>query len=460
MSKQTTLKSSFTLSGKGLHTGLQITLTVNPAPENTGYVIKRVDLPNVPEIPALAEYVSETTRGTVLKLGEVQVSTVEHALAALYALGIDNCILEVNAPEFPILDGSSKFYVEQIEKVGIEEQSKDKDYFVVTKKIIYETPDKSSSIMLLPDETFSVQTLIGYDSPVLGNQFAVLENMADFKTEVAPARTFVFVRELEPLLKMNLIKGGDLTNAIVIYDRPTAKSELQRLSELMNQPCPEVDSLGYMNTELVFNNEPARHKLLDVIGDLALIGKPIKGKVIAMHPGHSVNTSLAKLMRKEIKRQEILPPVYNTDSTALLDINQIKELLPHRYPFLLVDKVVEMGSDYIVGIKNVTMNEMHFLGHFPNEPVMPGVLIIEAMAQCAGLLVLSQVEDPKNYSTYFLKIDNVKFRQKVVPGDTLVMKVVFLTDVRRGIANIKGYAFVQGKIATEAEMTAQIAKNK
>ena len=460
MSKQTTLKSSFTLSGKGLHTGLQITLTVNPAPENTGYVIKRVDLPNVPEIPALAEYVSETTRGTVLKLGEVQVSTVEHALAALYALGIDNCILEVNAPEFPILDGSSKFYVEQIEKVGIEEQSKDKDYFVVTKKIIYETPDKSSSIMLLPDETFSVQTLIGYDSPVLGNQFAVLENMADFKTEVAPARTFVFVRELEPLLKMNLIKGGDLTNAIVIYDRPTAKSELQRLSELMNQPCPEVDSLGYMNTELVFNNEPARHKLLDVIGDLALIGKPIKGKVIAMHPGHSVNTALAKLMRKEIKRQEILPPVYNTDSTALLDINQIKELLPHRYPFLLVDKVVEMGSDYIVGIKNVTMNEMHFLGHFPNEPVMPGVLIIEAMAQCAGLLVLSQVEDPKNYSTYFLKIDNVKFRQKVVPGDTLVMKVVFLTDVRRGIANIKGYAFVQGKITTEAEMTAQIAKNK
>ena len=460
MSKQTTLKSSFTLSGKGLHTGLQITLTVNPAPENTGYVIKRVDLPNVPEIPALAEYVSETTRGTVLKLGEVQVSTVEHALAALYALGIDNCILEVNAPEFPILDGSSKFYVEQIEKVGIEEQSKDKDYFVVTKKIVYETPDKSSSIMLLPDQTFSVQTLIGYDSPVLGNQFAVLENMADFKTEVAPARTFVFVRELEPLLKMNLIKGGDLTNAIVIYDRPTAKSELQRLSELMNQPCPEVDSLGYMNTELVFNNEPARHKLLDVIGDLALIGKPIKGKVIAMHPGHSVNTALAKLMRKEIKRQEILPPVYNTDSTALLDINQIKELLPHRYPFLLVDKVVEMGSDYIVGIKNVTMNEMHFLGHFPNEPVMPGVLIIEAMAQCAGLLVLSQVEDPKNYSTYFLKIDNVKFRQKVVPGDTLVMKVVFLTDVRRGIANIKGYAFVQGKIATEAEMTAQIAKNK
>ena len=460
MSKQTTLKSSFTLSGKGLHTGLQITLTVNPAPENTGYVIKRVDLPNVPEIPALAEYVSETTRGTVLKLGEVQVSTVEHALAALYALGIDNCILEVNAPEFPILDGSSKFYVEQIENVGIEEQSKDKDYFVVTKKIVYETPDKSSSIMLLPDETFSVQTLIGYDSPVLGNQFAVLENMADFKTEVAPARTFVFVRELEPLLKMNLIKGGDLTNAIVIYDTPIAKSELQRLSELMNQPCPEVDSLGYMNTELVFNNEPARHKLLDVIGDLALIGKPIKGKVIAMHPGHSVNTALAKLMRKEIKRQEILPPVYNIDSTALLDINQIKELLPHRYPFLLVDKVVEMGSDYIVGIKNVTMNEMHFLGHFPNEPVMPGVLIIEAMAQCAGLLVLSQVEDPKNYSTYFLKIDNVKFRQKVVPGDTLVMKVVFLTDVRRGIANIKGYAFVQGKIATEAEMTAQIAKNK
>lgn len=460
MSKQKTLKTSFTLSGKGLHTGLQIKLTANPAPENTGYVIKRVDLPDAPIIPALAEYVSETTRGTVLKVGDVQVSTVEHALAALYASGIDNCILEVDAPEFPILDGSAKYYVEAIEKAGIEEQSKDKDYFVVTKKIVYETADKSSSITLLPDETFSVQVLIEYDSPVLGNQFAVLENMADFKAEVAPARTFVFVHELEPLLKMDLIKGGDLTNAIVIYDRAIAKSELQRLSDLMNQPCPEVDSLGYMNTDLLFNNEPARHKILDVIGDLALIGKPIKGKVIAMRPGHTVNTTLAKSIRKEIKRQEVLPPVYNTESTALLDINQIKELLPHRYPFLLVDKVVEMGTDYIVGIKNVTMNEMHFLGHFPNEPVMPGVLIVEAMAQCAGLLVLNQVDDPKSYSTYFLKIDNVKFRQKVVPGDTLVMKVVFLTDVRRGIANIKGYAFVQDKIATEAEMTAQIAKNK
>lgn len=460
MSKQTTLKSSFTLSGKGLHTGLQITLTVHPAPENTGYLIKRVDLPQMPEIPALAEYVSETTRGTVLKIGDVQVSTVEHALSALYASGIDNCILEVNAPEFPILDGSAKFYMEHIDRVGIEEQTKDKDYFVVTKKIVYETPDKSSSIVLLPDETFSAQALIGYDSPVLGNQFAVLDNMADFKTEVAPCRTFVFVRELEPLLKMNLIKGGDLTNAIVIYDRQTSPEELQYLSDLMGQPCPHVNSLGYLNTELHFNNEPARHKLLDVIGDLALIGKPIKGKVIALRPGHGVNTSLAKVIRKEIKRQEILPPVYNMDSTSVLDINQIKELLPHRYPFLLVDKVVEMGTDYIVGVKNVTMNEMHFLGHFPNEPVMPGVLIVEAMAQCAGLLVLNQVEDPKNYSTYFLKIDNVKFRQKVVPGDTLVMKIVFLTDVRRGIANIKGYAFVQGKIATEAEMTAQIARNK
>lgn len=460
MSKQTTLQSPFTLSGKGLHTGLQITLTMNPAPVNTGYIIKRIDLPNEPIIPALAEHVSETTRGTVLKIADVQVSTVEHALAALYASGIDNCIMEVNAPEFPILDGSAKFYVEQIQKVGIVEQEKDKDYFIVTKRIVYETPDKTSSITLLPDDSFSVQALVGYDSPVLGNQFAVLDNMADFNTEIAPCRTFVFVRELEPLLKMNLIKGGDLNNAIVIYDRPTEKGELERLAELMNQPCPEVNSLGYLNTELVFNNEPARYKLLDVIGDLALIGKPIKGKVIAMHPGHSVNTALAKVIRKEIKRQEILPPVYNMDTVPVMDINQIKELLPHRFPFLLVDKVVEIGTDHIVGIKNVTMNEMHFLGHFPNEPVMPGVLIIEAMAQCAGLLVLNKVEDPKDYSTYFLKIDNVKFRQKVVPGDTLVMKIVFLSDVRRGIANIKGYAFVQGKIATEAEMTAQIAKNK
>ncbi len=460
MAKQLTLGDSFTLSGKGLHTGLNIKLTVKPGAENSGYIIRRVDLDGTPEIPALAEYVTETQRGTVLKKGDAQVSTVEHCLAALYAAGIDNCLMEVDAAEFPILDGSAAIYSEEIAKVGITEQSEEKNYFVVTKKISYTSEDGQSQIVMLPDDCFSAQVMIGFDSPILSNQYAILDDMSAFPQEIAPCRTFVFVRELEPLLKMNLIKGGDLNNALVIYDRQVSDSELSHIAEIMQQREVPKNELGYLNSPLKFDNEPARHKLMDLIGDLSLIGRPIKGRVIATHPGHTVNTAFAKTLRKDIKRQEVFAPVYDDAAAPVLNINQIKLLLPHRYPFLLVDKVVEIGENNIVSIKNITFNEMQFLGHFPEEPVMPGVLQVEAMAQSAGLLVLSQVDEPSRYSTYFLKIDNVKFRQKVVPGDIMVMKVFLTTPIRRGLASIKGYVFVNGKIATEAEMTAQIIKNK
>ncbi len=460
MAKQKTIKAPFTVKGKGLHTGLEIELTLKPAPDDFGRVIKRVDLDGQPEIPALADFVSGTTRGTVIKKGDIQISTVEHALAALYALGIDNCLMEVNAPEFPILDGSAKLYIEKLNEVGIEEQQSEKDFFVVTKKIVYQMPDSKSSITILPDDKFSVQVLIGYDSPVLNNQFAVLDSMDDFATEVAPCRTFVFVREIEPLLKMNLIKGGDLNNALVIYDKEISADELQYLADMMHQPCPKVNKFGYLNTELLFDNEPARHKLLDVIGDLSLIGKPIKGRIIASYPGHTTNTALAKQIRSDIKRLEVFPPKYTTDQESLLGVTDIQKLLPHRFPFLMVDKVMDMTENSIVTVKNVSFNELQFVGHFPDEPVMPGVLMVEAMAQSAGILVLNGVDEPEKYSTYFLKMDNVRFRKKVKPGDTMIMRVNLTTEVRRGVANIKGYTFVKGELACEAEMTAQIVKNK
>ena len=460
MTKQITLKDSFSLQGKGLHTGLEINLTVKPGKENSGYVIRRMDLEGTPEIPALAEYVVETQRGTVLKKGEAQVSTVEHCLADLYSAGIDNCIIEIDAPEVPILDGSAAPYCEKISEVGVVEQSAEKNYFIVNKKISYKSEDGKTQIEILPDDSFSAQVLIGYDSPILSNQFAILDNMNDFAKEIAPCRTFVFVRELVPLLKMNLIKGGDLNNALVIYDKQVTDEELKQIAQATQHDGEIKNELGYLSNGLKFDNEPARHKLMDLLGDLSLIGRPIKGRVIATHPGHTANTAFAKILRKDIKRQEVFAPVYNDDSKVLLDINRIKELLPHRYPFLLVDKVMEISETSIVAIKNITFNEMQFLGHFPEEPVMPGVLQVEAMAQAAGLLVLSQVDEPEKYSTYFLKIDNVKFRQKVVPGDVMVMKVSLTTPIRRGLAAIKGYVFINGKIATEAEMTAQIVKNK
>ena len=461
MLKQKTLKDSFSLSGKGLHTGLNLTVTFNPAPENHGYKIQRTDLEGQPVIEAIAENVVDTTRGTVLCKNGAKVSTVEHGLAALYALGIDNCLIEVDGPEFPILDGSALHYVKEIERVGIEEQNAVKDFYIIKSKIEFRDEETGSCITVLPDENFSLNVLISYDSTIIPNQYATLEDMSKFKDEIAASRTFVFVREIEPLLQAGLIKGGDLDNAIVIYERRMPQEDFDKLADVMGVTHMDANHLGYiMHNPLVWPNECARHKLLDVIGDMALIGRPIKGRIIATRPGHTINNKFARQMRKEIRLHEIQAPIYDCNRPPLMDVNRIRELLPHRYPFQLVDKVIEMGANYIVGVKNVTSNEPFFQGHFPQEPVMPGVLQIEAMAQVGGLLVLNSVDEPERYSTYFLKIDGVRFRQKVVPGDTLLFRVELMAPIRRGISTMKGYVFVGEKVVCEAEFTAQITKNK
>ena len=461
MNKQKTLNGSFSLYGKGLHTGLSLTVTFNPAPENYGYKIQRIDLPGEPIIDAVAENVTETTRGTVLTKGEARVSTVEHALAALFASGIDNCLIQVNGPEFPILDGSAIHYVENIERIGIKEQNAEKDVFVIKSKIEIKDGNSGHSIIILPDEKFSLNVLVHYDSDVLYNQYATLEDMEDFKDEIASSRTFVFVRELEPLLNLGLIKGGDLDNAIVIYEREMPQEQYNRIADVLGVPHMDAKKLGYLNHKpLVWNNEPARHKLLDIIGDLALIGKPLQGRIIATCPGHTINNKFARAMRKVIREHQIQAPIYDPNRTPVMDIKRIKELLPHRSPMLLVDKVIELGSNYIVGTKNITMNEPYFTGHFPEEPVMPGVLLVEAMSQCGALLVMNMLDEPQKYSTYFLKIDKISFHKKVVPGDTLVFKVEQPGALRHGITMMKGYAFVGEKLVAEAQFTGQIIKNK
>lgn len=457
--KQKTLNGSFSLFGIGLHTGLNLTVTFNPAPENTGYRIQRIDLEGQPIINAVAEYVEETQRGTVLIKGDVRVGTIEHAMAAIYAMGIDNCLIQVNGPEFPILDGSAAMYVQKIKEVGLTEQNAAKDFYIIRKKL--EIKEGDSVITILPDDDFSITTMCPFKSKFISSQFATLDSISKFDKEISSARTFVFVRDILPLLQANLIKGGDLDNAIVIYEQQLEQEKLDQLADLLHVPHIDANNIGYIQHKpLMWDNECTRHKLLDIIGDLALIGKPLKGRIIATRPGHTVNNKFARMMRRELRNHDVQAPIYDPNIEPLMDNIRIKELLPHRYPMQLIDKVIAMGATTIVGVKNVTSNEPFFQGHFPAEPVMPGVLQVEAMAQCGGLLILSQLEEPERWSTYFLKIDDVKFRQKVVPGDTLLFKVELLGPVRHGISSMKGYVFVGDNVVTEASFTAQIVKNK
>ena len=461
MLKQQTIKGSFSLCGKGLHTGLSLTVTFNPADENTGYRIQRIDVEGMPVIDAVAENVIDTQRGTVIGKGDVRISTIEHALAALYALGIDNCLIQVNGPEFPILDGSAIMYVNKIEEVGILEQNAPKDYYIIRDKIEVKDDKTGSCITILPDDQFSITAMCSFESKFINSQFATIDNVADFPKEIAPARTFVFVRDIMPLLQANLIKGGDLDNAIVIYEREQPQEKLDELADYLKVQRLDASKLGYIQHKpIVWENECTRHKLLDVIGDMALIGKPIKGRIIATRPGHTINNRFARQMRKEIRKHEVQAPIYDPNATPVLDIKRIRELLPHRYPMQLVDKIISIGATSIVGVKNVTINEPFFVGHFPEEPVMPGVLLIEAMAQCGGLILLNIMEDPEKYTAYFIKIDGVKFRKKVVPGDTLIFKVNLLGPVRHGISSLHGYAFVGDELVCEATYACQLIKNR
>jgi len=461
--KQKTLKEAVSISGAGLHTGKEVLITLNPAPENHGFKFRRIDLPDQPIIDADADLVVDTSRGTSIEYKGTRVSTIEHVLAALTGTDLDNVLIDLNCAETPILDGSSRYYVEAIESVGIQEQEADREYFIVDEVIRYYDESKDSELLLIPNDSFKVSVMIDYNTKVLGTQNAHLDDLNDFPIEISTCRTFVFLHELEFLIQHDLIKGGDLSNAIVFVNRLIEKDELDRLATFFNKPHVEVLKEGIINNlELHFTNEPARHKLLDVIGDLSLAGMRIKGHVIATKPGHSTNTHFAKILKRKIQasKAHCHPPKFDPNAAPLYDINEIKKLLPHRPPFLLVDRILRMNEKEVVGLKNVTMNEGFFVGHFPEEPLMPGVLILEAMAQTGGILVLSSVEDPENYITYFLKIDNVKFRQKVVPGDTLIFHLELITPVRRGICHMRGTAYVGNKITTEAELMAQIVRKQ
>ena len=458
--KQNTIKNEVTLSGVGLHTGNEVTMTFKPAPINHGYAFVRIDLEGKPVIEAHAEYVVNTQRGTNLEKRGVFINTSEHVLAAIVALDIDNIIIEINAPEPPIMDGSSKHFIDALEQAGIEEQNADREEYVVKDVISYRDKETGSEIILMPSDDYQITAMVDFGTKVLGTQNATLNNLSDFKSEIADARTFSFLHELEMLLDNNLIKGGDLNNAIVYVDQKISDETMEKLKKAFKKDSLTVKSNGILdNLDLRWANEAARHKLLDVIGDLALVGTRIKGKVIANKPGHLVNTVFAKKLRKKIKQEKRNNvPSYDLNQTPLMDIHQIMNILPHRPPFLLIDRILELSDNHVVGMKNVTMNESFFVGHFPDAPVMPGVLQVEAMAQCGGILVLSTVPDPENYLTYFMKMDNVKFKQKVLPGDTLIFKAELITPIRRGICHMQSYGYANGKLVVEAELMAQIAK--
>jgi UDP-3-O-[3-hydroxymyristoyl] N-acetylglucosamine deacetylase/3-hydroxyacyl-[acyl-carrier-protein] dehydratase len=458
--KQHTISKNISISGTGLHTGVLVKMTLNPANPGFGYQFQRTDLPNQPIIKADCDLVTDTSRGTTLQLGDAKISTVEHILAALVGLGIDNCLIQVNGPEIPIIDGSSAPFIEIIEKAGVVEQDAAKAWYSIDENIFHYDDAKRVEMVALPALDYQITTLIDFNSPVLGTQHAALKTIKEFKSEIAPCRTFCFLHELEALLKNDLIKGGDINNAIVVVDQPVTEQEMSRLAKVFKRDKIEVKSEGYLNNlELRFPNEPARHKLLDVIGDLALIGYPIKARIIANRPGHSSNVEFAKKIKQYIKKNKHVKdvPVYDPTATPVFALEQIEKTLPHRHPFLFVDKIIELTDTVIVGVKNVTFNEWFFPGHFPGNPVMPGVLQIEALAQTGGILCINAM--PKGeYDTYFLKIDNCKFKQMVRPGDTMLLKMELTSPIRRGICEMRGTVYVGGKVVTEADLVAQVVK--
>jgi UDP-3-O-[3-hydroxymyristoyl] N-acetylglucosamine deacetylase/3-hydroxyacyl-[acyl-carrier-protein] dehydratase len=462
--KQKTLKDVVKLAGIGLHTGEKVNIEICPAPDNHGYKFQRVDVEGEPVIKADVDLVVATDRGTTLEQNGVRVYTTEHVLAALYGMEIDNALIKIDGPEIPIMDGSSWMFIDAIEKVGLVEQESDRNYFELTENIPWEDAEKGIEFLAVPDSNYRITVMVDYNSPVLGTQHASMYHIGEFKENISRCRTFVFLRELEFLAKNNLIKGGDLDNAIVLVDRADIpQEELDRLAKLLGKEELKIqfDGIGVLNSsKLQYENEPARHKLLDIVGDLALIGRPLKAHVLGARPGHSGNVRFAKVLKDQIKKQEGAGKIFDLTKEPLYNINDIEKLLPHRYPFLLVDKVMEITEDSIVGVKNVTMNEPMFQGHFPGNPVFPGVLQIEATAQVGGIFALSKVDEPELYSTYFMKIDNVKFKQKVLPGDTLVFDLKLITPMRRGLVHMAGKAYVNGKLVMEAEMLAQVIKDR